>query len=51
MNIYRIIECKNSILTEIAFCKDKKTAKAYLHSCYKHNHSNDLFYFAELINV
>lgn len=50
-NIYRIFEVKDGILNEIAFVSNKESANFYLKSCYYHEKNDNIFYFAEKINV
>lgn len=51
LDIYRIFEYNNGTLTELAFVSTKESTKFYLESCYFHNTSPEIFYFAQKINV
>lgn len=52
IDIYRIFECQNGELTELAFLQGKEAAASYLESCNKHNpNAENIFYFSELIHI
>lgn len=51
LEIFRIFEVKQSILTEIAFVVSEESAENYLNSCNIHNENNNVFYFAQKIKV
>lgn len=50
IDIYRIFECHQGILSELAFATVDNVSD-YLESCNKHNTDSDTFYFASVIKI
>lgn len=49
-DIYRVFECHNGFILEIAFLSTKESVKQYLQIC-KQEAGPDYFYFAQKIKV
>ena len=50
IDIYRIFECHQGILSELAFVTVDNVSD-YLESCNKYNTDSDTFYFASVIKI
>ena len=50
IDIYRIFECHQGILSELTFVTIDNVSD-YLESCNKHNTDSDTFYFASVIKI
>ena len=51
MEIYRIFQCSDGKITEIAFVASKQSTRKYLQVCYDNLQSDSVFYFASHIYV
>lgn len=51
MEIYRIFQCSDGEITEIAFIHSKQSVQKYLKICYENIQSEKVFYFASRVCV
>ena len=50
-DIYRVFECQNGALKELAFVAGEENAIEYLASCQRHNTDETIFYFSQKIKI
>lgn len=51
MDIYRIFQCSEGTITQIAFVASRQSALKYLQICYNDNPLENVFYFACKVHV
>lgn len=50
-DIFRIFEVRCGVMTEIVFVATKQSTQFYLQSCNSHNTDENVFYFAQKIQI
>ena len=50
-DIFRIFEVRQGVLYELAYVVTKQSTQFYLESCNSHNTDENVFYFAQKIQI